>query len=81
VLSVAGLVIIVLLMFTFDSRLREEVQLRLSSPQATLSNAGTSVRNAKEAVSIAMKERSFDGAPVLIFVFGAGALLLFMLRS
>jgi len=80
-MTVAGLVIIVLLMFSFDSRLREEVQLRLSSPAEMVSTAGTSVRNAKEAAAIAMRERSFDGAPFLIFVCGAGALLLFMLKS
>jgi hypothetical protein len=80
-MSAAGLVIIVLLMFAFDSRLREEVQLRLASPTATLSNARIGVRNAMDAGSIALRERSFDGAPVLIFICGAGALLLFMLRS
>jgi len=80
-MTVAGLVIIVLLMFSFDSRLREEVQLRLSSPAEMVSTAGTSVRNAKEAAAIAMRERSFDGAPVLIFIGGACTLLFFLLRS
>ena len=80
-MSVAGLVIIVLLMFSFDSRLREEVQLRLSSPTGAVSDAGHSVRNAMEAVSIAMRERSLDGAPLLIFLGGAGLLLLFLLRT
>jgi len=80
-MSVAGLVIIVLLMFSFDSRLREEVQRRLSSPTGAVSDTGHGVRSAIEAVSIAMRERSFDGAPLLIFLGGAVVLLLFLLRT
>ena len=80
-MSVAGVVIIVLLMFSFSSRLREEAQLRLSSPTTALSNTSNGVRSAMGTVRIAMRERSFDGAPVLIFIGGACTLLFFLLRS
>jgi hypothetical protein len=81
VMSIAGLVIVLLVLFTFDSRVREQVQLRLSAPSAMASDASHTVRNVAGAVGDALREHSLDGTSLLVFVVGAGALLLFMLRT
>ena len=80
-MTVAGLVIIVLLMFSFDSRLREEVQLRLSSPSAMVEDTTHGAKNLASGVMDALRGHSLDRAPLLIFVLGAGVLLVFMLKT
>jgi hypothetical protein len=80
-MSVAGLAIVVMVLFTFDSRVREQVQLRLTTPSGMASDASHAVRNVAGAVSDALREHSLDRTPLLVFVVGAGALLLFMLRT
>jgi len=81
VMSIAGLVIVLLVLFNFDSRVREQVQLRLSAPSAMVSDASHTVRNVAAIVTDALREHSLDGTSLLVFVVGAGALLLFMLRT
>ena len=81
VMSIAGLVIVLLVLFNFDSRVREQVQLRLSAPSAMVSDASHTVRNVAGIVTDALREHSLDGTSLLVFVVGAGALLLFMLRT
>ena len=81
VMSIAGLVIVLLVLFNFDSRVREQVQLRLSAPSAMVSEASHTVRNVAGVVTGALREHSLDGTSLLVFVVGAGALLLFMLRT
>jgi hypothetical protein len=80
-MSAAGLVIVLLVLVSYDGRLREQVQLHLSSPSGMVSDASHSIRNMTDTVWYALKERSLDHTPLLIFVVGAGALLLFMLRT
>jgi hypothetical protein len=80
-MSVAGLVIVLVVLFTFDSRVREQVQLRLSSPSAMASDATRTVKNVAGVVTGALREHSLDRTYLLVFVVGAGALLLFMLRT
>lgn len=81
VMSVAGLAIVLVVLFTFDSRVREQVQLRLSSPSAMASDASHTVRNVAAAFTDALREHRLDSTSLLVFVVGAGALLLFMLRT
>jgi hypothetical protein len=80
-MSVAGLAIVVLVLFTFDSRVREQVQLRMSSPSAMTSDATHAVKNLASVVSDTLRVHSLDRTSLLVFVVGAGALLLFMLRT
>lgn len=80
-MSAAGLAIILLVLLSFDSRVREQVQLRVSSPSGALTDAGHGLKTVMEAVTDAMRDRSLDRAPLLVFVCGAGVLLLFMLRT
>ena len=81
VMSVAGLAIVLLVLVSFDGRVREQVQLRLSSPSAIASDANHGVRTLASVVMDALREQSLDRAPLLIFVVGAGVLLMFMLRT
>jgi hypothetical protein len=81
VMSVAGLAIVLVVLFTFDNRVREQVQLRLSSPSAMASEASHAVRNVAAVFTDALREHRLDGTSLLVFVVGAGALLLFMLRT
>jgi hypothetical protein len=80
-MSVAGLVIVLVVLFTFDSRVREQVQLRLTSPSAMASDASRAVKNVAGVVTDTLREHSLDRTYLLVFVVGAGALLFFMLRT
>jgi hypothetical protein len=81
VMTAAGLIIILTALVSFDPRVREQVEFRLSSPTAVVTDAGHGLQNMTDVVLDALREQSLDRAPLLIFVFGAGVLLLFMLRS
>ena len=80
-MSAAALVVILVALVSFDDRVREQVQLRLSSPSAVVSEAGNGLKNLSEVVMGALRDQSLDRAPLLIFVFGAVMLLLFMLKT
>jgi hypothetical protein len=80
-LSAVALVVILLVLVSFDSRVREQVELRLSSPSAVVQDAGHGLQSLTSVVMDALRDQSLDRAPLLIFVFCAGVLLLFMLRT
>jgi len=80
-MSAVALAIIVLVLLNFDSHLREEVQLRLSSPSAVVDETTHGARSLVSGVMDTLRGHSLDRAPLLIFVCGAGVLLLFMLRT
>jgi hypothetical protein len=81
VMSAVALAIILMVLVSFDSRVREQVALRLSSPSAAVSEASHGLKSLTGTVLDALRAQSLDRAPLLIFVFGAGMLLLFMLRT
>jgi hypothetical protein len=80
-MTAAGLIIILVALVSFDPRVREQVEFRLSSPAAVVTDAGHGLQSMTDVVLDALREQSLDRAPLLIFVFGAGVLLLFMLRT
>jgi hypothetical protein len=80
-MSAGALAVILLVLVSFDDRVREQVQLRLSSPSAVVSEAGHGLKSLSSVVMDALREQSLDRAPLLIFVFGAVMLLLFMLKT
>jgi hypothetical protein len=80
-MSAVALAIILMVLVSFDSRVREQVVLRLSSPSAAVSEASDGLKSLTGTVLDAVRAHSLDRAPLLIFVFGAGMLLLFMLRT
>jgi len=80
-MSAGALAVILLVLVSFDDRVREQVQLRLSSPSAVVSEAGHGLKSLSSVIMDALREQSLDRAPLLIFVFGAVMLLLFMLKT
>jgi hypothetical protein len=80
-MSAGALLVILLVLVSFDARVREQVQLRLSSPSAVVSEASHGLKSLSAVVMDALREQSLDRAPLLIFVFGAVMLLLFMLKT
>jgi hypothetical protein len=80
-MSAGALAIILFLLASFNSRVREQVELHLSSPSAMVSDASDGLKSMTNVVLDALREQSLDRAPLLIFVFGACVLLLFMLRT
>ena len=80
-MSAVALAIIVLVLINFDSHLREEVQLRVSSPSAMIEDTTHGAKNVASGVLDALRGHSLDRAPLLMFVFGAGVLLVFMLKT
>ena len=80
-MSAGALTIILMLLVSFDSRVREQVELRLSSPSALVSDARQGLKSLTGVVLDALREQSLDRAPLLIFVCGAVMLLLFMLKT
>jgi hypothetical protein len=80
-MSAGALALILTLLVSFDSRVREQVELRLSSPSTVVSDATHGVKSLTAVVMDAIRDQSLDRAPLLIFVFVAGVLLLVMLRT
>jgi hypothetical protein len=80
-MSAGALTIILMLLVSFDSRVREQVELRLSSPSALVSDARQGLKSLTGVILDALREQSLDRAPLLIFVCGAVMLLLFMLKT
>jgi len=80
-MSVGALAIILMVLVSFDPRVREQVNLRLSSPSAVMSEASHGVKSLAGIIPDALRAQSIDRAPLLIFVFGTVVLLLFMLRT
>jgi hypothetical protein len=80
-LSAGALAIIAVLLVSFDSRVREQVEQRLSSPSALVSDTTHGLKSLTAVVTDALREQSLDRAPLLIFVFVAVVLLLFLLRT
>lgn len=80
-LSAAAITVLVLTLLSFDSRVRERIALRLSSgPSAAVTTAGRQVEDLSVVLLQAVRDQSIAHAPLVILVFAAGALLLFMLR-
>lgn len=80
-MSAVALAIILMVLVSFDSRVREQVDLRLSSPSAVVSEVSHGLRSLAGVIPDALRAQSIDRAPLLIFVFGTVVLLLFMLRT
>jgi hypothetical protein len=80
-MSAAALAFILLVLVSFDSQVREQVQNHFSSPSVVVSDATHGIKTLSSVAMDALRERSLDRAPLLIFVCLAGLLLLFMLRT
>ena len=82
-ISVTALVALVVILASFDDRLRAQISLRIAPGQASaqVADAGATVRSLAAVVMDAVRDQSIDHAPLVIFVLAASVLMLFMLRT
>jgi hypothetical protein len=82
VMSIGAVGLLLLVLISFDSRVREEFSLRWTAgPTAELTAAGQTVRQLTAVMALAAKDQSRTHTVMLLFVFGAGVLVLFMVRT
>ena len=83
VISVMALGALVLILASFDDRIREQITLGVSPGHASakVADASTTVSNLTGAVVVAMRDRSIEHAPLVIFVLAATVLVLVMVRT
>ena len=82
-ISVGALCALIAILATFDTRVREQLSLRISvgQPSAQMAHAEATVRNLASVVFEAARDQSIEHAPLVIFVLMAIVLFLFMLRT
>ena len=80
-ISAGALGIILLALVSFDGRVREQIQLRLSSPSAVVSEASHGLKILAAMAMDTLREQRLDQTSLVVFVIGAAILLLFMLRT
>jgi hypothetical protein len=81
-MSVGTVVILLLILITFDDRVRDQVSRRvIAHPSQELAGVGRQARNLTSVIATAARDQSVGHAPLLIFTLAAGVLVLFMLRT
>jgi len=80
-MSAAALGLILAVLISFDSRVREQFELRLSSPTVAFSDARHGIKSVADTVLDTVRTQRLDHTSLVVFVFVAGLLLLFMLRT
>jgi hypothetical protein len=83
VISAGALAALVLILASFDVRVREQFSLRVGAgqPSAQVASAGTAARELAGVVFDVARDQSIEHAPLVIFVLAATVLVLFMLRT
>jgi hypothetical protein len=82
VMSVGAVGLLLLVLISFDNRVREELSLRWSAgPTAELAMAGRHARQLTSVIAQAAHDQSMAHMPMLLFVFAGAVLLLFMVRT
>jgi hypothetical protein len=81
-LSIGALAILLIALVCVDDRVREQISLRLSDhPSAQLETARVEVQGLSSVLFRALRDQSIDHAPLMIFVFSASVLFIFMIRT
>ena len=82
-ISMGALAALFTTLVLMDSRVREQVSLRIGGGRASadLVDAGSRVRDLASVVIDAVRDQSIEHAPMFIFVLVATVLVLFMLRT
>jgi hypothetical protein len=82
VMSIGAVGLILLVLISYDTRVREEASRRWESgPTAELVAVGLKAGHMGSTVAQAFKGVGLAGTPVLLFIFGAGVLVLFMVKT
>jgi len=80
-MSAGALALILMALISFEPRVREQAEQRLSSPTAVFSEMRHGIKSVSDAVFDTVREQRLDHTSLVVFVFVAGLLLLFMLRT
>jgi hypothetical protein len=82
-ISVMALCALVLILASFDDRVRGHVSLSMAPGRASaqVADAGATVSNLTGVVVTAVRDQSIEHSPLVIFVLAGTVLLLFMLRT
>jgi hypothetical protein len=82
-LSVCALIVIASVLIAFDSRVREQVTLRMTSAQASsdVAAAESHAKRLTAMIAVVAKEQVQQHAPMTIFLVVATVLTVFMLRT
>ena len=82
-MSVGALLALILMLAAFDTRVRDQISLRVGAgrPSAQVAEAGTMVRDLAAVLFAAARDQSIAHAPLVLFVLAATVLVLFMLRT
>jgi hypothetical protein len=82
VMSIGAVGLLLLVLISFDSRVREEFSLRWTAgPTAEMTAAGQTAHQLATVIAQSAHEQSRTHTVMLLFVFGAGVLVLFMVRT
>ena len=81
-MSAGTVVILLLVLVAFDSRVREQVSWRVvTHPSVEMVDAGRQLHDSTTVIARAAREQSRGHAPLLIFTLAAAVLVLFLLRT
>jgi len=81
-MSAGTVAILLLVLVTFDDRVRDHVSRRIvAHPSVELVSVGRQVSDFATVIVGAAREQSLGHAPLLIFTLAAAVLTLFMLRT
>jgi hypothetical protein len=82
VMSIAAVGLVLLVLISFDSRVRQELSARVDSGATAQAQAvGYTVRKLAMVVVQSAREQGLANTPVLVFVFAGSMLLFFMTRT
>ena len=82
-ISIGALTVLLALLISVDQRVREQVTLRLNTDtaQSEVNNVAGQARDVAMVLFDAARDQTIAHAPMMIFVFAASVLVIFMLRT
>jgi hypothetical protein len=82
VMSIAAVGLVLLVLISFDSRVRQELSMRVDSGATAQAQAvGYTASKLAMVVVQAARDKGLANTPVLVFVFAGSMLLFFMTRT
>jgi hypothetical protein len=81
-MSVGAVGLLLLVLISFDDRVKHEFSMRWSAgPKAEVAEFGYTARKLSMVVVQAAKDQGLAHTPILLFVFAGSVLLIFMTRT
>ena len=82
-ISIGAVAVLLAVLVSIDERVRQQVSLRLApgAAQSQLRGAGVQMHNLAYVVIDVARYQSIEHAPMMLFVFAASVLFIFMLRT